>query len=209
MNETTDHNRLSAGNGDEDWNIRKYIDFLRADEGDSVTLLCDNPEPRDSSENNAIECNGYWTNWHDRRFVGATLEAALELAYFECRQWRENPPPEVSPDPLPPARNALAAELMAFHDACTMDSQGGDGQFRIVCSSGSSEQAMALRAVLREAALILNEPQGVQEAMEKARSFIELELAYRGPDVSGHGLDALNALDRALAVSRPHSESGK
>ncbi len=25
---------------DEDWNIRKYVDFLRADEGDSVTLAC-------------------------------------------------------------------------------------------------------------------------------------------------------------------------
>ncbi len=86
---------------DEDWNIRKYIDFLRADEGDSVTLLCDNPEPRTSDENNAIECNGYWTNWQDRRFAGETLEAALALAYFECRQWRENPPAEVSPDPLP------------------------------------------------------------------------------------------------------------
>jgi len=83
---------------DEDWNIRKYIDFLRADEGDSVTLLCDNPD-FNGQPNCAIECNGYWTNWQDRRFAADTLQGALELAYFECRQWRENPPPEVSPDP--------------------------------------------------------------------------------------------------------------
>ena len=85
---------------DEDWNIRKFIDFLRADEGNSVTLLCDNPD-FNGQPNCAVECNGYWTNWQDRRFAADTLEGALELAYFECRQWRENPPPEVSPDPLP------------------------------------------------------------------------------------------------------------
>src|ERR1700754_2338353 len=53
-------------------------------------------------------------------------------------------------------REGLAAELMAFHDACSMDSAGGDGQFRILCSSGSTEQALALRAVLREAAAALS-----------------------------------------------------
>lgn len=83
---------------DQDWNIRKYIDFLRADEGDSVTILCDNPD-FNGQPNCAIECNGYWTNWEDRRYAGDTIEAALELAYFECRQWRENPPPDISPDP--------------------------------------------------------------------------------------------------------------
>jgi hypothetical protein len=88
-----------AANGDEDWNIRKYIDFLRADEGDSVTILCDNPD-FNGQPNCAIECNGYWTNWQDRRFGGDTIEVALELAYFECRHWRENPPAEVSPDPV-------------------------------------------------------------------------------------------------------------
>lgn len=89
---------------DEDWNIRKHIDFLRADEGDSITLFCDNPD-FNGQPNCAIECNGYWTNWQDRRFAADTIEGALELAYFECRQWRENPPPEVSPDPLPAHAN--------------------------------------------------------------------------------------------------------
>ena len=88
------------GREDQDWNIRKYIDFLRTDEADSVTLLSDNPD-FNGQPNCAIECNGYWTNFEDRRFAGDTIEAALELAYFECRQWRENPPPILTTPPAP------------------------------------------------------------------------------------------------------------
>lgn len=53
------------------------IHTLRADEGDSVTILCDNP---DGPPNNAVECCGAWTYWEDRRFDGETLLAALQLA---------------------------------------------------------------------------------------------------------------------------------
>lgn len=72
---------------DEDWNIRKYVDFLRADEGDSVTILSDNPD-FNGQPNCAIECNGYWTSWQDRRFTGDTILVALSVAYIECMQWR-------------------------------------------------------------------------------------------------------------------------
>lgn len=54
------------------------IDALRADEGDSITLLCDNP---DGPPNNAVVCCGAWTDWQDRRFGGQTLEAAIQAAF--------------------------------------------------------------------------------------------------------------------------------
>lgn len=41
------------------------LEFLRAHEGDSVTLLCDNP---DGPPDYAIECCGDWTGWAERRF---------------------------------------------------------------------------------------------------------------------------------------------
>jgi len=50
---------------------------------------------------------------------------------------------------------ALADELMSWHDACTQNSAGGDGQFRVECSSGSDAQARGLRSSLRRAAAAL------------------------------------------------------
>jgi predicted HAD superfamily Cof-like phosphohydrolase len=58
--------------------FHEMLNELRRDEGDSVTLLSDNPE---GPPNNAIECNGMWTNWEDRRFDGQTLHAAVRAAY--------------------------------------------------------------------------------------------------------------------------------
>ncbi len=53
------------------------IHALRTDEGDSVTILCDNPE---GQPNNAVECCGAWTEWNDLRFDGETLLGALRSA---------------------------------------------------------------------------------------------------------------------------------
>jgi hypothetical protein len=53
------------------------VHTLRADEGDSVTILCDNPE---GPPNNAVECCGAWTEWNDLRFDGETLLGALKAA---------------------------------------------------------------------------------------------------------------------------------
>lgn len=55
------------------------INELRKNEGDSVRILCDNPE---GPPNNAIECCGDWTDWKDRRFVGERLIDCLNDA---CR----------------------------------------------------------------------------------------------------------------------------
>ncbi len=64
--------------------IVDLIDALRAEEGDSVTILCDNP---DAGSANAVECNGYWTNWKDRRFEGKSVLEALSAAYIEYVQY--------------------------------------------------------------------------------------------------------------------------
>lgn len=60
--------------------FQEKLTYLRADEGDSVTLLCDNLDPASPDQNNAIECNGGWTDWKDRRFQGETLGAAVQAA---------------------------------------------------------------------------------------------------------------------------------
>ncbi|WP_027578417.1 hypothetical protein [Bradyrhizobium sp. Ai1a-2] len=57
------------------------IEALRAEEGHSVTLVCDNPD-FNLGPNNAIEACGDYTGWVDRRFEGETLAAALLSAYL-------------------------------------------------------------------------------------------------------------------------------
>lgn len=54
------------------------IDALRAGEGDSVTIFCDNADFE--GPDNAVEVSGQWTEWEDRRFEGATLNQALTKA---------------------------------------------------------------------------------------------------------------------------------
>ena len=53
-------------------------DYLRKDEGDSLTLVCDNPDF--GGPNNRIICCGDWTKWEDRTFDGESLIDALEKA---------------------------------------------------------------------------------------------------------------------------------
>ena len=56
----------------------RLIDLLRSQEGDCVTIACDNPDF--TGPNSAIDCNGAWTDWNDRRFTGDNLLAALRAA---------------------------------------------------------------------------------------------------------------------------------
>jgi len=58
--------------------IWAMIEALRADEGNTVTILCDNPE---GTPNSAVECCGDWTDWQQRRFTGDTVFRALEAAH--------------------------------------------------------------------------------------------------------------------------------
>lgn len=64
---------------DEELKPLRLIHELRADEGDSVTILCDNPNPG-PSKSNAVECCGCWTDWKDRRFEGDSITEALKAA---------------------------------------------------------------------------------------------------------------------------------
>lgn len=71
--------RSSAVTADE---IVRLINVLRADEGDSVTILCDNPD-FNGQPNCAIICNGDWTGWVDKRFAADTVLDALSMAMVE------------------------------------------------------------------------------------------------------------------------------
>lgn len=79
--------------------------------------------------------------------------------------------------------SALADELMAFHDCCTQDAGGGDGSFRVECSSGSDAQARALRAVLRGAADALRSLDAAEDDIKLAyvkrwRTIVKLPAKY-------------------------------
>jgi hypothetical protein len=55
----------------------RAVENLRMAEGNSVTLLNDNP---DGEPNSAVDCCGEWTEWVPRRFVGNCVEEALRNA---------------------------------------------------------------------------------------------------------------------------------
>jgi hypothetical protein len=87
------------------------IDLLRAEEGDSVTILCDNPD-FNGQPNCAVICNGDWTGWNDRRFAADTVLDALAMAMTEKR--------------LPAPRKVIAESnghhwVERFHLVCCRD----------------------------------------------------------------------------------------
>lgn len=55
------------------------INTLREEEGNSVTLMNDNPD-FNGQPNCAIECEGDWTGWVQRRFTGETIADCLRAA---------------------------------------------------------------------------------------------------------------------------------
>ncbi len=65
-------------------NRHGMIDELREEEGNTVTLLCPNPE---GSPAQAVLCDGEWTNWEPRRFHGETVEECLVKALHEYRSY--------------------------------------------------------------------------------------------------------------------------
>lgn len=74
---------LAKWNADEEGLVpfQAMLTALRRDEGDSITLLCDNPD-FNGQPNNAVECCGEWTDWKDRRFTGDSLLLAVRAAYL-------------------------------------------------------------------------------------------------------------------------------
>jgi class 3 adenylate cyclase len=61
----------------------RYIEQLRRGEGDSVTILCDDPEAETTDRRLAVVCNGGWTEWTDRRFYGESVLQCLARAITE------------------------------------------------------------------------------------------------------------------------------
>jgi hypothetical protein len=61
----------------EAWNL---VESLRAPEGQSVALVCDNPD-FNGQPNCAVDCCGDWTGWDERRFAGDTILDALRIAH--------------------------------------------------------------------------------------------------------------------------------
>ncbi len=78
--------RVSA---DTELECLRLIHALRAEEGDEVTIFCDNPDPGASSKANAVQCCGEWTNWIDRRFDGDSLTEALKAAAEARRAYQQ------------------------------------------------------------------------------------------------------------------------
>lgn len=60
---------------------------LTTEEADSLTILCVNPEF--SGPNRAIECNGFWTDFQDKRFKGDDLVSCLESAVKARQEYEE------------------------------------------------------------------------------------------------------------------------
>lgn len=59
------------------------IHRLCVDEGDCVTIYSANPDAETDAQNYAVDVNGLWTHWEDKRFSGKTNLAALRLAVAE------------------------------------------------------------------------------------------------------------------------------
>lgn len=59
--------------------ILAALERLREDEGNSVEILCRNPDP-DGPEDQAIIACGHWTDWQSRRFEGRSLLECLQAA---------------------------------------------------------------------------------------------------------------------------------
>jgi hypothetical protein len=64
----------------------RYIEQLRANQGASVTILCDNEEATYRSEQMAIEVCDDWTGWEQWRFYGETVVQCLAKALGARRE---------------------------------------------------------------------------------------------------------------------------
>lgn len=77
--------RISDSDAVEIW---RAIEVLTDDEGSTVMVLCPNPD-FNGQPNFAIECNGAWTGWNDRRFAADLQVDCFRLAVR--RYLEENP----------------------------------------------------------------------------------------------------------------------
>lgn len=81
--------------------FRQMIDELRRDEGDQVTILCDNPD-FNGQPNNAVIVSAGWAHWQDFRVSGHTLDQALSNA-VAIKKMAAEERPTFHPDQEAPA----------------------------------------------------------------------------------------------------------
>jgi len=72
----------------EDRLIVDALNLLRAGEGNSVTFVCDNPEPDNDRELVYIECLGDFTDWRPLTFHGRNLPSCLRAAMKYQNNWQ-------------------------------------------------------------------------------------------------------------------------
>ncbi|RWH31606.1 hypothetical protein [Mesorhizobium sp.] len=85
--ETRIRDLLKANNRfEQDGRNWRIIQDLRAGEGSSVEILCDNPD-FNGQPNNAVICCGEWTDWQEIRFTGDSIDDALGAAMVAYTQW--------------------------------------------------------------------------------------------------------------------------
>lgn len=72
----SDNLRVSDSEAVEIW---RCIEVLTDGEGDTVQVLCPNQD-FNGQPNYAIECNGFWTDWQDRRFAHDSRVECFRLA---------------------------------------------------------------------------------------------------------------------------------
>lgn len=64
----------------------RIVEQLRAAEGHSVEILCDNPD-FNGQPNCKVLCCGGWTDWHNELFTGNTIDEALGNALVAFNKW--------------------------------------------------------------------------------------------------------------------------
>lgn len=75
----------------EKFEICEAIEFLRKEEGDYLTIACENPDPARENDRQQVTCSGFWTmkdgEWRDIPFMGKTLLEALQNAVAHRKQF--------------------------------------------------------------------------------------------------------------------------
>jgi len=70
----------------------QMVEAMRADEGNMVTLVCDNPDPHMGGVESKVIVSNEYTGWEDKEYTGLSVHHALTNAikdFNKCRQERK------------------------------------------------------------------------------------------------------------------------
>lgn len=63
------------------------IEYLRHEEGDSITVCCSDPDADSVDTQVAIDCEGFWTDFRNRRYYGRDVATALSNAVLDRKAY--------------------------------------------------------------------------------------------------------------------------